>query len=428
MQIIVLGCHRSGTSACMRLLNMMGASLGDPDSLKASNRENPKGFWENDEVVDLNKLLLQQAGCRWDRVSTLSESHARHSFEHSEASLGRETERLILRFDVARPWATKDPRLCLTFPFWRKYLEIPRVVIVHRHPLEVARSLARRNPVISEKFGVALWEKYTLDALRYSIDLPRVLITHDHLLRDPAAVVDHLLERFGAMGVTGLHRPSNEEICRFIDPSLHRERVQEDSEHAGLSEAQWALHQAMESGDALQWTAVPEVSEKAQSILQEYEQATDDHPERLLANNRWNLARLLDTRDEVTRLRRQVRAEEARAAKALEKVAALEEREKELRDEIQESAQQAKESRRKHAEAVAQHDALRAKYSERCDREAAYRDDARQLRKGMKSVYDAAQEMEGTLWWRLGVRLRLLLGVLGLRKLRTSGVPPRRAV
>ena len=75
MQILVLGSHRSGTSVYARLLNMMGAYLGAPESIKGPNPENRKGFWENDEVVDINKLVMHTVGCRWDRVVSMNRAN-----------------------------------------------------------------------------------------------------------------------------------------------------------------------------------------------------------------------------------------------------------------------------------------------------------------------------------------------------------------
>jgi hypothetical protein len=53
--VVVLGMHRSGTSAITRGLLVMGVRLGDR-LLPAVKGENDKGHWED---VDLNALNIE---------------------------------------------------------------------------------------------------------------------------------------------------------------------------------------------------------------------------------------------------------------------------------------------------------------------------------------------------------------------------------
>ena len=50
--IIVLGMHRSGTSALTGVLNRVGVNLGD--NLVAPEADNPAGYWENLDVNNAN--------------------------------------------------------------------------------------------------------------------------------------------------------------------------------------------------------------------------------------------------------------------------------------------------------------------------------------------------------------------------------------
>lgn len=414
MQLLVLGCHRSGTSACTRLLNMMGASVGAPESMKAANKENPKGFWENDEVVDINKLLLQQAGARWDRLSTFTEEVAAQAFAQAAPTLGKDLNRLILRFDVQRPWVTKDPRLCLTLPFWLPYLEQPVAILMNRHPVEVAHSMNRRNPLITLETGVALWEKYTLQMLRDTRDVPRVFIAHEAVMRNPVEATRTLLAQLEALGVTGLRMPSSAEITAFIDAKLHRERRDPAEDAALMNPGQLHLLAAMESGEALAWNEIPELTPEAQQALETYDAATDSTPERLLAANRWNMSRMLELRAENETLQQRLRAKRQRLdeneVRMQERETLLHKREAEL-NALRESLVSVNKLRQ-------EHDDLRAKYSKLFRIERDLRQEVKYLRSALSAIYRAAEQMDLTTWWQLGVRLRLLIGVLGLKKLR----------
>ena len=62
--LVVLGMHRSGTSALARVLNLCGAFL--PDNRRpAKLNNNDKGFWESEEIIQLNERLLKAMGASW---------------------------------------------------------------------------------------------------------------------------------------------------------------------------------------------------------------------------------------------------------------------------------------------------------------------------------------------------------------------------
>ncbi|MGH2482289.1 MAG: sulfotransferase family protein, partial [Ktedonobacteraceae bacterium] len=62
--IIVLGMHRSGTSAVAGMLNALGMYLGS--DLMAPAADNPKGFYEHNGITNLHDELLSSLGSSWD--------------------------------------------------------------------------------------------------------------------------------------------------------------------------------------------------------------------------------------------------------------------------------------------------------------------------------------------------------------------------
>ena len=69
--IMVLGMHRSGTSAIARGLQTLGVQLGT--NLFSAGFDNPKGFWEDKDVLEINEQLLRQLGAAYDSLSLLPE-------------------------------------------------------------------------------------------------------------------------------------------------------------------------------------------------------------------------------------------------------------------------------------------------------------------------------------------------------------------
>src|SRR5215218_2639823 len=171
-QAIVLGMHRSGTSALTGLLDGLGFYAGPEESLMGADDHNVRGYWELGEVQAFNEELLEVLGGSWTNVLEIDPRRLGKSVRAGFLSRARS---LVGHLNSYGPWVIKDPRLCLLLPFWRDLLERPLCILVHRNPLSVARSLARRDglPIL---VGIALWEYYNLAALAASQGLPRVLV------------------------------------------------------------------------------------------------------------------------------------------------------------------------------------------------------------------------------------------------------------
>lgn len=55
--VLILGSGRSGTSVMTKCVNLMGISLGTDNLLAPSKRINPKGYFENKDVINIHKSL-----------------------------------------------------------------------------------------------------------------------------------------------------------------------------------------------------------------------------------------------------------------------------------------------------------------------------------------------------------------------------------
>lgn len=181
--ILVLGMHRSGTSAATRVLGLLGADLGT--DLLAPAEDNIKGFWEHKDVVDIHEKLLAELGCSWEDVRSLPKGWersegARKAFDALAAVLSRD-------FSESRLWAVKDPRLCRLLPLWLPLANVLNVrfhaLHVSRHPDEVAASLQARNGMHIEHARF-LWMQHSVEANLASRGLPRALLPFEALLSD----------------------------------------------------------------------------------------------------------------------------------------------------------------------------------------------------------------------------------------------------
>lgn len=242
MQLLVLGMHRSGTSALTRVLNLMGASLGEGFEELGENEANPKGYWERTDFAVFDQELLEACGKDWYYLADIEKRLVEVGHQERRQQKARQ---MLAKLDQHSPWVVKDPRMSVLMPFWRPLLSRPVVIITYRDPIEIAESLARRDRLPLD-FGVALWFETVRRCLRDVAGLPLVWVGHQQLLREPMATITRLLEDLRRVGVTGLEMPDPAAVADFLDLSLYRARRQ-DTEDIALSPAQLQLWQLQQS-------------------------------------------------------------------------------------------------------------------------------------------------------------------------------------
>ena len=268
MQAFVLGMHRSGTSAVARVLNLMGFYFGAEHEGTRANEENPKGFWERQDVRRLNDTILRNAGWDWDRVSGFDAE----GLLDDEPAYRTAIADIVLDMDAHRPWFIKEPRLCLLFPLWRPLLETPVCIHVHRSPMEVARSLKARHGTALDA-GLALWEAYNIHALVASAGLPRMVVSYSALMRDPSREVQRLGAALSCHGYE-LRVPVAAELRAFLDEGLRHQHDDAEVWAASATATQKQVLDILVRGEAEGLGAeceLPQVSEQALDVLRRHE-------------------------------------------------------------------------------------------------------------------------------------------------------------
>jgi len=213
---LVLGMHRSGTSAATQLLALAGAHL--PDNVMPGDEHNAKGYFEPWRIAVFNDGRLRAGGGAWD------DAFAYPYVEAADEADWRDRAGALFReeYGQARHPLLKDPRVSLLMPLWRPVLEAAghdiRCVIPVRPPLAVAGSLARRNQFPQVK-SVLLWTAYMLAAEAGSRDLPRAFVDYDALLADWRTEVARIEAAHGA-ALPRLTERAATRIDAFLSPDL----------------------------------------------------------------------------------------------------------------------------------------------------------------------------------------------------------------
>ena len=127
--VVVAGMHRSGTSAFVRVLNLLGVDL--PAALYPARPDNPVGYWEPLHVVEAHEEFLAAIGSSFDDISRLPEGALRG--DSARALEDRLVQILESEFADSRQFVVKDPRLCRLVPIWiaalQRFGAAPRFVL-----------------------------------------------------------------------------------------------------------------------------------------------------------------------------------------------------------------------------------------------------------------------------------------------------------
>jgi hypothetical protein len=163
MGVLVLGMHRSGTSALAGALEVMGFEVGPTDDLMPADVGNPEGYFELLSVVRANDDLLAHFGGRWDSPPDFAPDWVEDAvaIEFVDAS-----RRMLGELFGGDRYLLKDPRISILLPLWRRVMNHQGcAIVIVRDPLEVAASLTKRNglPTLT---GLALWAAYNRTMLR----------------------------------------------------------------------------------------------------------------------------------------------------------------------------------------------------------------------------------------------------------------------
>lgn len=140
--VLVIGMHRSGSSALMGVLEILGLPVGK--HLIPPLPENPKGFFEDKRIVKLNNQILKRNNTTWYGVQNRNKS-----IRISPIQKIKLINILVKSLYANDCFGIKDPRLSVLAP---TYIEVANIlnleikaIVIHRNSKSVIMSLLKRN-------------------------------------------------------------------------------------------------------------------------------------------------------------------------------------------------------------------------------------------------------------------------------------------
>lgn len=221
--LVIVGMHRSGTSATTGALRCLGVQLG-PKLYSGHADINAKGYFEHSDIADANEEALLALGSAWDDILLKPAGWWENPLLTTHATRIRR----YIRRDFGRSalWALKDPRVCRLLPWWLAMLAAegvkPYFLFVVRDPEAVYRSLEKRDGFSREK-AYLLWSLHYLEAEHWSRGHPRTFMDFDAFLDAP---LDQFNRAEHALDLEFPVSPRNAAPCleQFLSKDLRHHR------------------------------------------------------------------------------------------------------------------------------------------------------------------------------------------------------------
>jgi len=189
---IITGMHRSGTSLIARLFYEAGIDMGDPNTFYRPDQWNPDGYYEQPAIHAINMPLIN--GPFWKfAYFWLPSTRTIMKRAAKRANQIRETAQ---QYDEC---VVKETRFCLTLPAWLEHgANIERILLCLREPIQVARSIQKRNPTLI-RHGFYLWKAHNERLLENAGNIPIWYVNY-HRVLDPETQIAEITNAFQFMG------------------------------------------------------------------------------------------------------------------------------------------------------------------------------------------------------------------------------------
>ena len=226
--LVVLGMHRSGTSALTGVLSHLGCDLAK--TLQPGDRNNPRGYFESVQFYTINDALMTSAASSWDDWNEINP--AWYDSPRHDEFVAKAADVLTQEYGESGFFLMKDPRICRLLPIWQsalqKYKATPLYVTIHRHPNDVAKSLSMRDGWSLGR-GLLVWLRNVLDAEAASRGGRRVFVRYESLLADWQTTVQQIADGL-KIGWPVRLESASPAIATFLEPDLRRQRASDGPE------------------------------------------------------------------------------------------------------------------------------------------------------------------------------------------------------
>ncbi|SDG19926.1 hypothetical protein SAMN05216241_106179 [Limimonas halophila] len=228
--VVVVGAGRSGTSAVTRGVAALGVDLGD--NLKAGTAKNPKGFFEDWDLIRVNYDLRRTFGFKRSGAGVTRLSAEEVEGADLEPLVERAAEVIHARFGDSPVWGFKAGGVLSFLPFWeRVFARVgcePSYVVALRNPISVAKSRTKASlrRGVQENSDLEILARLVPN-FRRAAQHPLAVLEYDRLLGDAKGELMRAADTLGLPVTDAVERNLDAYATDFLSQGLRRNAASE---------------------------------------------------------------------------------------------------------------------------------------------------------------------------------------------------------
>ena len=198
---------------------MLGFDLGQ--TLMLPSVDNPRGFWENQKLVEVHDKLLSSFDKDWSTIASLEGKW----MDDARASEAVEEILDVLQSDF-RPkesWLVKDPRLCMLYPIWKRVGETlnrpVKLVTIIRSPEATSRSMQIRNNLKPEDADIIALSYFQVMNENLNKDIGKIFVYENLIQISGREILGHIRDALGMKSIKSNHNLASQIERLIIDTS-----------------------------------------------------------------------------------------------------------------------------------------------------------------------------------------------------------------
>lgn len=141
MIYIVLGMHKSGTTLMSEVLHKSGINM-------VEDQNQDKGYYDGNKMERRSSLDLNHEILNSRNVNSLDIQTDLSRYPITDEHKVKMKEIIDQCSADYSDWGMKDPRSCITYPYWDQQLPAHKLLIVYRHPFKVVNHYAKKRKFI----------------------------------------------------------------------------------------------------------------------------------------------------------------------------------------------------------------------------------------------------------------------------------------
>lgn len=217
--VLILGAPRSGTSVTTGVMGKLGLNLGH--TLTEARSWNPRGDYEDANIVDLNRSLIRAFGICPRNATGVPSDYSLHDYTYEAKKRIKRT--IKKSFGDAQVFGLKHPRINLMLPVFLDAVQEmgyhPHLVVVSRDTRHVVRSLNRSEKQRGDEYelrdGLRFVHSFLRPLGKHVADYPHTRITFNEITQKTPQAIEKIRKI-----IPGLH--SYEEKKELIDSFVYK--------------------------------------------------------------------------------------------------------------------------------------------------------------------------------------------------------------